>query len=49
MGCLLDPRLTRDRSLLTSDQLVGTVEKTLSFLGYADKKHEAITPTKRKV
>lgn len=47
---LSDPRLGRDRPLFaTSEQLVGTVEKTLSFLGFEDKKPEAITPTKRKL
>lgn len=48
VGCLLDPRLSRDR--LTTDQLVGTVEKTLSILGYGGEKRPAlITPAKRKV
>lgn len=47
---LLDPRLRRDAGLFTnSEHLVGTVEKTLSFLGYEDKKPENITPAKRKV
>lgn len=51
-GSLLDPRLSRDRptSLFSSsDHLVGTVEKTLSFLGFDDKKTEQVTPAKRKV
>lgn len=47
---LMDPRLRRDATLLTnSEHLVGTVEKTLSFLGYEDRKPESITPAKRKV
>ena len=51
IGCVLDPRLGRDRQPLiaNSDHLVGTVERTLSFLGYDDKKPEIITPAKRKV
>lgn len=44
-----DPRL-RNRPLFSnSEHLVGTVEKTLSFLGYGDKKPESVTPTKRKL
>lgn len=47
---LLDPRLRRSAGLFTnSEHLVGTVEKTLSFLGYEDRKPESITPAKRKV
>ncbi|KRT80386.1 hypothetical protein AMK59_7379, partial [Oryctes borbonicus] len=52
LGSLLDPRLSRDRptSLFSnSEHLVGTVEKTLSFLGFDDKKPEQVTPAKRKL
>ncbi|KAI4460800.1 upset isoform a [Holotrichia oblita] len=53
LGSLLDPRLSRDRptSLFSSnsEHLVGTVEKTLSFLGFDDKKTEQVTPAKRKL
>lgn len=51
MGCLMDPRLSRNRSgglFSNSEHLVGTVEKTLSFLGFEDRKVEQ-TPAKRKV
>lgn len=44
---IMDPRLA---PRISTSELVGKVEKTLSFLGYEDKKQsEAITPTKRKV
>lgn len=47
---MMDPRLRRDAGLFSnSEHLVGTVEKTLSILGYEDKKPENITPAKRKV
>lgn len=48
-GCLMDPRLARNRHMLNSDQLVGTVEKTLSILGFNDRKPDPITPIKRKL
>ncbi|XP_022918651.1 myb-like protein X isoform X2 [Onthophagus taurus] len=48
---LLDPRLCRDRQnpLFNSEHLVGTVEKTLSFLGFQDNKKPEAIPTKRKL
>lgn len=50
VGCLMDPRLSRERALFSnSEHLVGTVEKTLSFLGFNEKKEESHLPAKRKV
>lgn len=51
VSCLMDPRLSRDHHHIfsNSDHLVGTVEKTLSILGFEDRKPEPITPAKRKV
>ncbi|RZC35224.1 SET domain containing protein, partial [Asbolus verrucosus] len=48
--CLMDPRLSRDHHHIfsNSDHLVGTVEKTLSILGFEERKPEPITPAKRK-
>ncbi|KAK9877038.1 hypothetical protein WA026_016065 [Henosepilachna vigintioctopunctata] len=49
-GCLMDPRLRNHHPIFTnSEHLVGTVEKTLSILGFEDRKPEAITPAKRKL
>lgn len=50
-NCLVDPRLSRNRGGLfsNSEHLVGTVEKTLSFLGFEDRKMENHLPAKRKV
>lgn len=47
-GCLMDPRL-RNHNFTNSEHLVGTVEKTLSILGFEDRKPEIIPPTRRKV
>ncbi|CAH0554751.1 unnamed protein product [Brassicogethes aeneus] len=49
-SCLLDPRLARDHHPMfsNSDHLVGAVEKTLSILGFQERRPEAITPAKRK-
>jgi adenosine/AMP kinase len=49
--CLMDPRLSRDHHHIfsNSDHLVGTVEKTLSILGFEERKPEPITPAKRKL
>ncbi|XP_030761841.1 uncharacterized protein LOC115886711 isoform X2 [Sitophilus oryzae] len=45
---LLDPRLSRENSIFAnSDHLVGTVEKTLSMLGF--ESGGIATPTKRKL
>ena len=51
VGCLMDPRLSRDHHHMfsNSDHLVGTVEKTLSIFGFEERKPEPITPAKRKV
>ncbi|KAL3268938.1 hypothetical protein HHI36_008025 [Cryptolaemus montrouzieri] len=48
-GCLMDPRLRNHPLFTNSEQLVGTVEKTLSMLGFEEKKPESITPAKRKL
>ncbi|XP_076266838.1 SET domain-containing protein upSET isoform X1 [Rhynchophorus ferrugineus] len=46
---LLDPRLSRENSIFSSSELlVGTVEKTLSILGF-ESKPGSTTPAKRKV
>nr|XP_008192438.1 PREDICTED: uncharacterized protein LOC103312751 [Tribolium castaneum] len=51
VSCLMDPRLSRDHHHIfsNSDHLVGTVEKTLSILGFEERKPEPITPAKRKL
>ncbi|CAH1976738.1 unnamed protein product [Acanthoscelides obtectus] len=50
LGCLMDPRLTREGSMFSGADLVGTVEKTLSILGFENEKQEQKDTTpKRKV
>lgn len=50
MKVLLDPRLARDNALFSSSEhLVGTVEKTLSILGFENARTEMNTPAKRKL
>lgn len=54
-GCrLMDPRLAARENahhplFTNSEHLVGTVEKTLSMLGFEERRPEQITPAKRKV
>lgn len=49
--CLMDPRLQKEHNSIfsNSEHLLGTVERTLSILGFEDRKPEPITPAKRKV
>lgn len=49
--CLMDPRLQKEHNSIfsNSEHLLGTVERTLSILGFEERKPEAITPAKRKV
>ncbi|KAJ8931904.1 hypothetical protein NQ314_015173, partial [Rhamnusium bicolor] len=49
LGCLMDPRLTRDGHMFSNNDLVGTVEKTLSILGFENSKPEITTLPKRKL
>ncbi|XP_044755691.1 uncharacterized protein LOC123314454 isoform X2 [Coccinella septempunctata] len=46
-GCLMDPRL-RNHHFANSEHLVGTVEKTLSILGFEERKPE-VPPIRRKL
>lgn len=48
LGCLMDPRLSRDSHMFSHNDLIGTVEKTLSILGFEENKTETTLP-KRKV
>lgn len=47
-GCLMDPRL-RNHNFTNSEHLVGTVEKTLSILGFEERKPEVVPPIRRKL
>nr|CAH7745442.1 unnamed protein product [Callosobruchus chinensis] len=49
LGCLMDPRLSRDGNMFSGTDLVGTVEKTLSILGFENEKEEKSDTPKRKV
>ncbi|KAJ8938709.1 hypothetical protein NQ318_007997 [Aromia moschata] len=49
LGCLLDPRLSRESHMFSNNDLVGTVEKTLSILGLENSKPEISTIPKKKV
>nr|CAI5865072.1 unnamed protein product [Callosobruchus analis] len=49
LGCLMDPRLTREGNMFSSTDLVGTVEKTLSILGFENEKQDKADTPKRKV
>ncbi|KAJ8973338.1 hypothetical protein NQ317_004650 [Molorchus minor] len=49
LGCIMDPRLSRDSHIFSNNDLVGTVEKTLSILGLENNKPEVDTIPKKKV
>ncbi|XP_018575451.1 uncharacterized protein LOC108914194 isoform X2 [Anoplophora glabripennis] len=47
LGCLMDPRLSRESHMFSNNDLVGTVEKTLSILGFEENKPDTTLPKRK--